>query len=293
MTRQITKPFYFFILIAGLASCMSVNDVSVKSYDDAFICDLLGPAWVTLPSERVALSKEVNKRGLICSNGALIGKHENNDKQESVEKGPRSGSGFVINAVGDILTNAHVVDECSSISVHRGTEMSAGVVRARDSANDLAIIETKQPSKEYVKFRMSSKPELAEPIMVFGFPLQGVLSDKLNASSGDITSLAGLNGDSRMLQISAPVQKGNSGGPLVDQYGNVIGVVTSKLNALVVAGVTGDIPQNVNFAIKNNVTSNFLQMNGTKFSTASSISKKRKTKIATRFERLTVLVKCQ
>ena len=79
-----------------------------------------------------------------------------------------------------------------------------------------------------------------------------------NVVTGNVTALAGLGDDSRFLQISAPVQPGNSGGPLFDRHGNVVGVVVAKLNALKIASATGDIPQNVNFAIKASVAIAFL-----------------------------------
>jgi S1-C subfamily serine protease len=93
---------------------------------------------------------------------------------------------------------------------------------------------------------------------VYGFPLTGALASGGNVTTGNITALAGLGDDSRFLQISAPVQPGNSGGPLLDRNGSVVGIVVSKLNALGVASVTGDIPQNINFAIKASVAKAFL-----------------------------------
>src|ERR1039458_2293039 len=70
---------------------------------------------------------------------------------------------------------------------------------------------------------------------------------------GAISALAGIHNDIRFLQVTSPVQPGNSGGPLLDDSGNVIGVISSKLDALKIAGITGDIPQNVNFAIKSSL----------------------------------------
>ena len=78
----------------------------------------------------------------------------------------------------------------------------------------------------------------------------------------NVTATAGLADDTRHLQISTPVQVGNSGGPLLDQFGNVAGVVVSKLNVLAAAKVTGDVVQNVNFAIKSAIVTNFLDANG-------------------------------
>ncbi len=100
---------------------------------------------------------------------------------------------------------------------------------------------------------------LGESVAVFGFPLSSVLASSGNFTLGNVTALAGLGDDTRFLQISAPVQPGNSGGPLLDENGNVIGVVTSKLNALRTLARTGDIPQNVNFAIRASALTAFLE----------------------------------
>jgi serine protease Do len=91
---------------------------------------------------------------------------------------------------------------------------------------------------------------VGESIFVYGFPLTGLLSSSGNFTVGTITSIAGLGDDSRIMQISAPVQPGNSGGPLLDRSGNVVGIIVSKLNALRLAQVTQDMAQNINFAIK-------------------------------------------
>ena len=110
-------------------------------------------------------------------------------------------------------------------------------------------------------------PRLGESVEAFGYPLADILSTSGNFSLGNISALSGLGDDSRYLQISAPVQPGNSGGPLLDQRGNLVGVVSSKLNALnVMLQKEGDIPQNVNFAIKASVAATFLQSNNVKFS---------------------------
>jgi S1-C subfamily serine protease len=80
-------------------------------------------------------------------------------------------------------------------------------------------------------------------------------------TTGTVSSLSGLGNDTAKLQIAAPVQLGNSGGPLLDRHGLVVGVVQSKLNALRIAGVTGDIPQNVNFAVNGATLQSFLDAN--------------------------------
>jgi S1-C subfamily serine protease len=127
---------------------------------------------------------------------------------------------------------------------------------ARDVKNDLALLATDLHPAQWSTWRLSVR--LGEEIVVYGFPLAGVLSSGGNVVTGNVTALAGLEDDSRFLQISAPVQPGNSGGPLFDRYGNVVGIIVSKLNALKIASVTGDVPQNVNFGIKSSVAMSFL-----------------------------------
>jgi hypothetical protein len=98
-----------------------------------------------------------------------------------------------------------------------------------------------------------------------GYPLPGLLASTANLTVGNVSALAGLGDDSRYLQISAPVQPGNSGGPLLDASGHLIGIVTAKLDALRAVRVTGDIPQNVNFALKAAVVRTFLDSKGIRY----------------------------
>jgi serine protease Do len=99
---------------------------------------------------------------------------------------------------------------------------------------------------------------VGETVIVFGFPLPGILSTSGNLTTGIVSASSGIRNDPHKIQISAPVQPGNSGGPLLDQYGNVIGVVVAKLNAGRIAEIVGDIPENVNFAIKGSEVVAFL-----------------------------------
>lgn len=86
---------------------------------------------------------------------------------------------------------------------------------------------------------------------------------------GNVTATAGLGDDTSQLQMSVPIQPGNSGGPLVDQYGNVVGIIVAKLNALKMASITSDVAQNVNFAIKTTTALSFLEANGIETPVAS------------------------
>ena len=129
---------------------------------------------------------------------------------------------------------------------------------ARDTANDLALLATDLHPAQWAKWRSAVRQ--GEDIVVYGFPLAGVLSSSGNVVTGNVTALAGLGDDSRFLQVSAPLQPGNSGGPIFDRNGEAAGVAVSKLDAVRVASATGDIPQNVNFAIKASVAFAFLDV---------------------------------
>ena len=157
---------------------------------------------------------------------------------------------------GKALTNAHLVEQCSDIRVVAGGQESKARIVARDERNDLVLLATGVNPALSASLRLSVRQ--GDDIVVYGFPLTGLLASGGNVVTGNVTALSGIANDSRFLQISAPVQPGNSGGPLLDRSGNVVGIVVAKLNALNVAAATGDIPQNVNFAIRASVAAAFL-----------------------------------
>ncbi|MCB1510439.1 MAG: trypsin-like peptidase domain-containing protein [Hyphomicrobiaceae bacterium] len=171
------------------------------------------------------------------------------------------GTGFFVNAKGHVVTNEHVAGSCRSIEVgYSGGLMHKANLIASDKRNDLAVLKTDLAPRAVPSIK--SRIRVGDDIYTYGFPLMGLLSRTGNFTVGYVTAAAGLGDDTSRLQISAPVQPGNSGGALVDAYGNIVGVVVAKLNALVVAKYTKDVPQNVNFAIKSSVMLGFLEANG-------------------------------
>jgi lipoprotein NlpI len=180
----------------------------------------------------------------------------------------------VIGTGGEILTNSHVVEGCQAIVVKlaaRNTEVAALVTS--DEKNDLALLRLKNvtnPLPSVAAFREGAPVRSGDAIVALGYPLSGLLSSDANLSVGNVSALAGLRDDSRYLQISAPVQPGNSGGPLLDASGHLVGIVTAKLDAMRLARFTGDIPQNVNFALKTEIVRTFLDSKNIAYQTASS-----------------------
>lgn len=180
------------------------------------------------------------------------------DASRKPDAGPVSaGTGFYVSERGHLLTNHHVVASCTDISVRQpGQSPLRARLVASDAANDLAVLATDFPQKAVPP--LSIRARLGESVYVYGYPQSSILASTGNFTIGNVTAMAGSGDDTRKIQISAPVQQGNSGGPALDQYGNVIGVVQSKQ----VAFASGDVPQNVNFAIKSTIALNFLEANG-------------------------------
>lgn len=182
-----------------------------------------------------------------------------------------TGSGFFINTTGHLVTNLHVIDGCSSVQVVLPSGRKGVRVVAASEENDLAVLQVQDgPVPGVAVFRTHTGETLGEDVMVAGYPLRGLLAEDLNIATGTVSALAGLGNDRRLLQMTAPVQSGNSGGPLLDETGQVIGVVASKLNALKVAEQTGDIPQNVNFAVKAALVRSLLDVHGIEYRTGQA-----------------------
>lgn len=179
------------------------------------------------------------------------------------ERAFASGTGFVV-AEGRLLTNRHVIAPCSRVVARdaNGTRLPTRL-EAADRERDLALLSVDKSVGPPLVFRDGPPVRRGEYVVTYGFPLSGLLSSGPSLTLGNISALAGLRDNPANFQISAAVQPGNSGGPLFDSWGHVIGVVVSKLNAARVAQMTGgDIPQNVNFAVKGSEALAFLVAHG-------------------------------
>ncbi|MGO8916916.1 MAG: trypsin-like peptidase domain-containing protein [Stellaceae bacterium] len=180
-------------------------------------------------------------------------------QQKKTEPAIGTGTGFIVNDRGDVVTNSHVAGRCSRLSFAlNGQPLVTGRLIAVDGKNDLAVVNFPLPGAATAVLSDAAKERLGEDLLVFGYPLIGILSTSGNLTRGSISALDGIDDDARYIQISAPVQPGNSGGPVMDAAGRVIGVVTYKLDALTAVKASGDIPQNVNFALKVSVLRLFL-----------------------------------
>lgn len=170
-----------------------------------------------------------------------------------------SGTAFVVRRDGMMLTNAHVVEGCGSLALADGTAIS---VVAVDEKRDLALVRAAHHFPTSLAFRRDQTIDHGERVLVFGYPYYRLVSESLNITDGIVTSLTGLRGSTRNFQISANMQPGNSGGPVLDGNGRVIGIAVAVLNSLAVARATGTLPQGMNYAIRGQVVDAFLLENG-------------------------------
>jgi S1-C subfamily serine protease len=204
------------------------------------------------------------------------------------------GAGIVATRDGMIVTNHHVVDGCSAIVVLDSSKIRTPAERvASDSKNDLALIRASRSFPEVAAFRKGVQLQAGESVMVVGYPLASILGSEPNIALGYISATTGLRGDASTFQISAPIHKGNSGGPILDQSGNVTGIVSSKLDALAVQKRTGDLPQNISFGVKGEVAQLFLEAQNVSYRSSDARRKLENTEVAAIGKAITVLVACR
>lgn len=176
------------------------------------------------------------------------------------EASNRAGTGFFITA-DLIVTNYHVVEKAKTIEVkyNNGQKGSASVI-TKDPINDLALLKVDKLESSVKPLSITNIQNLKEgdPVYTVGFPMPNLLGTKAKLSEGIINSITGIKDDVRMFQISIPTQPGNSGGPLINAKGQVVGVVTSTVNPFMSLLFAGSFPQNVNFAMKINYVNNLL-----------------------------------
>lgn len=172
------------------------------------------------------------------------------------------GSGVLAGHGDYVVTNHHVVEDCPSIDVVRGEERSSAVVAASDPSDDLTLLRLSPPLPGPAPaFRHPVRASLGESVLVAGFPFTGSVEDGFTVTLGNVSALTGPQGEAGVFQLTAPVQQGNSGGPVLGPNGALLGVVVAKLDAIGAAQATGDLPQNVNYAVHAAVVRALLDLN--------------------------------
>ena len=213
---------------------------------------------------------------------------------KSGRTGSQTGTGFVISGSGHIVTNHHVVNGCVGDIKGNLTGEAGATLRLvnSDQANDLALLQGPADTfKRFAKIRDRSIRS-GDSVTAIGFPFHGLLTSDFTVTTGIVSSLSGVRNDSRFLQISAAIQPGNSGGPLLDSSGEIVGMVAAKLNALGVLRATGNIPENINFAIKTGALRDFLDNSVVPYETAAPGTELKTADIAGSARAYTLLISC-
>jgi len=202
-----------------------------------------------MTAEQIAEGQRLAKEFVDCKEQEQTnGSASANDEGGSIEG---FGTGFFISKDGLFLTAAHVVSDAKTVRIYwKSTDYSAEKVFI-DESLDVAVlkvagIESPQP----LALSSSSEVKTGDSVFTLGFPqvqLQGI---EPKYTDGSISSLSGMGNDPKYFQISVPVQPGNSGGPLLNNEGQVVGLINSRLDDIETLCLTGSIPQNVNYALK-------------------------------------------
>ena len=236
-----------FVTVAVAAPKVSVHaDANLESYQKVYVQPIKNDHAKVYPG----LVKRLQKLGFDVAEF----------KRENLPY-TSQGSGFVLTPDGFVMTCAHVVGDQPKATLWIQGARHLGRVIATDTNVDAALIqvEGEHPSFNPVAFSQEDVYHLGQDVFTMGFPLADLLGSNPRLSKGLISSTVGFEDNPQRLQISAEIQAGNSGSPLLTSHGEVIGMVSSTLNPWRTAlSSGGDLPQNVNFAIKKKPLQDFL-----------------------------------
>lgn len=201
-----------------------------------------------------------------------------------------SGSGFAVSNDGFIVTNHHVIDSCQEVYIHHEGQKYPATTVTYDPNNDLALLKADFAPAEVLPLA-DTPPELLQDIYVAGYPFGMGISSTVKVTKGIISSLTGVGNNFSEVQIDAALQSGNSGGPIVDEAGNVIGVAVAKLDVRYALDNFGAIPENTNFGIKSSVVRSILDSN-TVNRPAANATAVSKTDLGRKISRGTFYISC-
>ena len=193
-----------------------------------------------------------------------------------------SGTGFYVSDQGHIITNHHVIDGCKNMKVHSKGKVLETLKIAYDELNDLALLKISgKPTHVFALSNESAFP--LQDIVVAGFPFGDEISSSLKFTRGIVSSLTGIGNNYSEIQIDAAIQPGNSGGPIMDEFGNIVGVAVAKLDIKAIIEDYGVIPENTNFGVKSSAVRNLMEGNGIPFKSPNTemISRRELSQIAT------------
>ena len=198
--------------------------------------------WTTMLSQTIQAELGVNAEGLGPS------RTEDRKSEEAITK---IGTGFAVSKDGIIVVAYHVIADAKVINVHLAKESPvSGKVLHSDPMNDLAVLKIETATPNFLQVVPMRSVKTGDRVFTIGFPVSSVLGREPKYTEGVISSISGIKDASSFLQTTVPVQPGNSGGPLVNERGVVVGIITSSAAILPFIKESGTLPQNVNWAVK-------------------------------------------
>ena len=162
-----------------------------------------------------------------------------------------TGTCFAVRPDGVLVTAYHIVKDAKSIRIQlaNGTVTKAKVEKVTPQ-NDLAILRINYQTRDFLPLAPAGTVRIGERVFTIGYPATDILGQEPKFTEGSVSALSGIGGEAALLQMSVPVQPGSSGGPLVNERGEAVGVVTSTAAVKAFLSATGTLPQNVNWAVK-------------------------------------------
>jgi S1-C subfamily serine protease len=218
-------------------------------------------------SETDAMSRFQTQAVAAASRPALP---EYRPKETRKEIGYSTGTSFLVAPDGWLVTNYHVIEDAKDIAIVVDGERHPASVEFGDKDNDIALLKASVSGLAIPFRRPGTNTVVAEDVMTLGYPLVRLQGQSLKASFGRVNALSGYDDDPRFFQIDVPIQPGNSGGPLINDQGELVGVVTATLSQVAALRQSGVLPQNVNYAIKSQNFQNSISKAST--SSGSSVS---------------------
>jgi S1-C subfamily serine protease len=213
----------------------------------------LNNSLILMAQDRAKVIIDLIAAGRITYGSSFTGASPSNAGQGTLSKPKHeskgSGSGAVVSSAGHVVTAAHVIKGATYLEVVTPAGTHPATVLSVDDANDVALLKVDQPFDAHIPVGRSSEVRLGQSVATIGFPNIGIQGHSPKVTQGMISGENGVQNDIRMWQISVPIQPGNSGGPLLDEHGRLVGVVVASLSLRAIQ-ITGSVPQNVNYAIK-------------------------------------------
>ena len=281
-------------------------DKAIKEYRKALRID---------PERVIHLHSNIYEQVVEGYSGSMPYTDQEITPQQPKEQAPKSsgsGSGFFVSKMGHVITNAHVVHNCNKVTVgdNANKQVPAKIINT-DRSNDLALLRlstlemASAESKSLIqKLNIAVVPlaskgllrsedvKLGEKVLVAGYPFGDIFSNTIKVTAGIVSATRGAGDDTGQFQLDAAVQPGNSGGPIYDSGGNIVGVVVAQLDKLKMAKAIGSLPENVNFGIKASTVRQFLISSGLPSKKAEQVEEKSTEQLSQIAQNQALMVMC-